>query len=70
MDQEEFYQRKLEFEVDAWDLHTALNEGEKIVVIDARSPEAYQREHIPGAINLPHREMSEKGTSEFNRDAL
>ena len=70
MDQEEFYKRKLEYEMDAWDLNHALNEGENIVVIDARSSEAYQTEHIPGAINLPHREMSEALTSDLKKDAL
>ena len=42
------YERKLAFETDSWDVKTALESGENIVVIDARSPEVYQREHIPG----------------------
>jgi rhodanese-related sulfurtransferase len=36
----------------------AKNEG--IVVVDARSSEAYEVEHIPSAINIPHRNMSAK----------
>ena len=70
MDQETFYKRKLEFEIDSWDLNKALNQGEQIVVIDARSVEAYQKERIPGAISLPHREMSQKSTSGFNKELL
>ena len=37
MDQTEFYQAKLNYETDSWDLYEALNNGEPIVVIDARS---------------------------------
>ena len=70
MDQEEFYNNKLDYEIDAWDLYSALNEGEEIVVVDARSTEAFEREHILGAINLPHREMSEERTSELRKDVL
>lgn len=52
------YQNKLQYEIDPWDLHQALAAKEAIVVIDARSAEAYQKEHIPGAINFPHRSIS------------
>ena len=49
------YERKLEFEIDSWDLKVALENGENVVAVDARAPEAFAREHIPGAMNLPHR---------------
>ena len=68
--QVKYYAAKLEFETDSWDLKTALNQREKIVVIDARSPESYQTEHIPGAVNFPHRLMSEESTQHFDRAAL
>jgi rhodanese-related sulfurtransferase len=64
------YQNKLAFETDSWDLKVALESGENVVVIDARSPEAYQREHIPGAINLPHRTMNQATTQHLDRAAL
>ena len=70
MDQAEFYQAKLNYETDSWDLYEALNNGEPIVVIDARSPEAYALEHIPTSINIPHRSMSEATTSELNKSKL
>ena len=47
------YSDKLEYETDAWDLKAALDKGEKIIVVDARSPQSYQEEHIPGAVNIP-----------------
>ena len=64
------YQRKLEYETDSWDLQQTLRSGENIVVIDARSRAAYDEEHIPGAICLPHREMTEETTRGLDRDAL
>ena len=64
------YSDKLAYEIDSWDLNVALEACEGIVVIDARSPEAFQREHIPGAINIPHRTMSAESTSRLDRAAL
>ena len=64
------YESKLAFETDSWDLKVALEAGENIIVIDARSPEAYRKERIPGAINIPHRGMSEETTKNVNRAAL
>jgi rhodanese-related sulfurtransferase len=70
MNQQLYYQQKLQFEIDSWDLSVALSEEPKTIVIDARSPEAYQKEHIPGAINIPHRTMNQSSTSHLDRDAL
>jgi rhodanese-related sulfurtransferase len=64
------YTNKLAFETDSWDLNAALESGENVVVIDARSPEAYRREHIPGAINIPHRKMSGETTQHIDKTAL
>ena len=61
-EQVRFYEAKLAFEIDPSDLFAALNASEKIVVIDARQAHGYVREHIPGAINLPHRERLRAGT--------
>jgi rhodanese-related sulfurtransferase len=64
------YRRKLEFEIDSWDLKVAREGGERITVIDARSRQAFAREHIPGAINIPHREMNRESTVAVDRGAL
>lgn len=70
MNQIEFYQAKLNYETDSWDLFEALNNGEPIVVIDARSQEAYELEHIPMSINIPHRLMSEATTRALDKSKL
>ena len=64
------YESKLAFETDAWDLKAAMDAGENIVVIDARSQEAYGKEHIPGEINVPHRQMNPETTQALDRNAL
>lgn len=66
----DYYQRKLEFEIDSWDLWDALGRGEDIVVVDARSAEAYAKEHIPGAISFPHRTMNVESTGKLRRECL
>lgn len=58
------YKNKLQHEIDSWDLNQAVNNKEKIVIIDARSTEAYKKEHIPNAISFPHRTMTKESTQE------
>ena len=64
------YQDKLSFEIDSWDLKVALETGGDVIPVDARSAEAYQEEHIPSAINLPHKQMNEKTTGDLDRSVL
>ena len=52
------YQAKLDYETDSWDVYASLEAGKPWVVVDGRASEAYEQEHIPGAINLPHRDIS------------
>lgn len=66
----EHYQHKLAFEMDPSDLFAALEAKENVIAIDARKPFAFEKEHIPGAINLPHREMNESTTAGFDRSAI
>lgn len=70
MDQIEFYEDKLKYETDPADLKAALDAGENVVVIDARSNASYAEEHIPGAINIPHRTMDATTTAAIDRSAL
>ena len=70
IDQLNHYKHKLAFETDSWDVHEALGKGEPVVVVDGRSAEAYAREHIPGAVNLPHREITAESTEHLDRSKL
>lgn len=64
------YEDKLAFEIDSWDLKVSMKSGENIIVIDVRSPEAYQNERIPGSVNIPHRKMNGETTASLDRSAL
>ena len=69
-DQQSYYEQKLRFEVDSWDLNEAINRGEKVVALDTRSKESFEKEHIPGAINIPHRTMTSGSTAHLDKDVL
>lgn len=68
--QEKHYQNKLAYETDSWDLNVAMEAGENVIVIDARSAQAHAAGHIPGSINLPHKQMTPETTAAFDKAAL
>ena len=70
IEQMTFYQRKLEYEIDSADLREALGRGESIVVIDGRTSDAYAKEHIPGAVSLPHRDISFNNTESLDKSKV
>lgn len=66
----DYYQAKLAYEIDSADLKAALEEGQELVVVDGRSSEAYEREHIPGAISIPHRSISQDSLAGLSKTPL
>lgn len=68
--QKKYYEQKLKFEIDSWDLNDSIKNGKAIKVIDTRSLNAFENNHIKGAIHLPHREMNKKNTADFSKDFL
>jgi rhodanese-related sulfurtransferase len=64
------YHAKLAFEIDPSDLFRAMSRGEKVIPVDARERFGYATEHIPGAINIPHREMNEETTAHLDKHVL
>ncbi len=67
MNQIEFYEAKLNYETDSWDLFDSLKNNKDIIVVDARSNQAFDIEHIPTSINLPHVTMSELTTNHLDK---
>ncbi|MBF9195269.1 rhodanese-like domain-containing protein [Microvirga terrestris] len=50
---------RLSLETDCTDVHEAFVSGQPdFVLFDVRGPKAYARSHVPGALNLPHREIT------------
>ena len=67
----EHFQRLLEFETDCWDVHAALAlPVPGFVLLDVRSPEDFQRGHVPGAVSLPHRRIVERNLADYPADTL
>jgi rhodanese-related sulfurtransferase len=63
----QYYQNKLNFEMDPSDLFEALERGESLVPVDTRRVKSYNKEHIPGALSLPHREINEQSTKDLDK---
>jgi rhodanese-related sulfurtransferase len=64
------YTDKLEFEMDPSDLFEAMKNGEKVKPLDARKPHGFAAEHIPGAINIPHRTMTSETTNHLDKSII
>jgi rhodanese-related sulfurtransferase len=65
-----YYQDKLAYEIDSADLKAAIEEGQAIIVVDGRSSEAYELEHIYTAISIPHRSISADLLARFSKEPL
>ena len=62
---------RLRRETDCADVHFALRgDPPGLVLLDVRGPALYAAGHLPGALNLPHREMSEARMAEWPRETL
>ncbi len=67
----DYFISRLAYETDASDVYTDLkNEVTGIIVIDARTSEAYARGHVPGAINLPYRKIDSSTTGSFSKSKV
>ena len=65
-----YYQAKLDYETDSWDLYAAIKEGKPWVVIDGRSVDAYEQEHIPSSINFPHKDICTSKVESLDRNKI
>ena len=56
----------LRFETDCWDVHAALAQADcGFVLLDVRAPGAYAVGHVPGAVNLPYRRITESNMATY-----
>jgi rhodanese-related sulfurtransferase len=61
----------LGYETDCWDVHEALGRSQPgFVLLDVRSPELYAAGHVPGAVNLPHRKITESAVEKYEPGTL
>ena len=65
------FEALLRFETDCWDVHASLaHAAPGFVLLDARSPDAYARGHVAGAVSLPHGRINERNLAEYPLDTL
>lgn len=65
------FSRRLTFETDCSDVHASQQAGQvDFVLLDVRGPLAYERGHVPGAVNLPTRSITAQALSVYPRDTL
>ncbi len=61
----------LRLEADCWDVHDAMTTGpQEFVFVDVRGPAVFEKEHIPGAVNLPYDRTVEGNLTEYPDDTL
>jgi len=62
---------RLSFETDCWDVHSSLAAGaDDFVLVDVRSATLYAQGHARGAVNIPHRELTEARLAAYPRNTL
>jgi rhodanese-related sulfurtransferase len=62
---------RLAVETDVSDVVHDLTRGTgNLILLDVRTPADFERCHIPGAINLPHRQIRPETRSQFDPDAM
>jgi rhodanese-related sulfurtransferase len=68
----EYFLKRLSIETDCADVAAALQAGEQDFVLlhVVGSPQAYLKQHVPGAIRLPHREITAQRMSTWPRETL
>jgi rhodanese-related sulfurtransferase len=68
------FARRLSLETDCADVHQAMTQSggapEGFVLLDVRGPKAYARSHVPGALNLPHRQMTAERMASWPEETL
>jgi rhodanese-related sulfurtransferase len=67
------FSHRLSLETDCADVHEAMNHAggaADFVLLDVRGPQSYARAHVPGAINLPHRQIEAERMAAWPADTL
>ena len=65
------FEKLLSLETDCWDVHAALALGAPgFVLLDVRSPQAFEGGQVPGSLNLPHGRIDERNLAAYPPDTL
>jgi len=62
-----YFSAKLTHETDASDVYAAQKEGERFLLVDVRSDEAWAQGRITGALHLRRQDIAERALRELDR---
>ncbi|HNB23185.1 MAG TPA: rhodanese-like domain-containing protein [Candidatus Melainabacteria bacterium] len=62
-----YFEAKLAYEYGPIGLKMAIENGEKLTIVDLRTPDLFAKGHIPGAINLKFEEL-DKNLDKLSKD--
>ena len=70
-DAADHFARKLALETDCWDVRESMKGGgQDFVLLDVRGRSAYAMGHVPGALSLPHRDITPERMMAWPHDML
>ncbi|WP_375056692.1 rhodanese-like domain-containing protein [Zobellella sp. DQSA1] len=65
------FSQRLSFETDCSDVHASQQAGEAdFILVDVRGPAAFAQGHVPGAVNIPHRQLNAETLAAYPRNSL
>jgi rhodanese-related sulfurtransferase len=65
------FSNRLTFESDCSDVYTSQQHGEvDFILVDVRGSLAFERGHVPGAINIPGRQLTADGLASYPKSSL
>jgi rhodanese-related sulfurtransferase len=65
------FAERLTFETDCSDVDAALRSGNPgFILVDVRAPKLYAEGHLPGAINIPHRQLTAERLASYPQETL